>query len=60
MKIPIGYVGSIPAAKSLLEKVYLSQDCVLMVGKMYLQKEHNFIVRSKLVQMNNGIYDHWF
>ena len=35
-------MGSITAVKSLLEKVHLSQDCVLLVGEMYLQKGIQF------------------
>ena len=41
-KIQRGGVESITAAKSLLEKGHLSQDCVLMVDEMYLQKGTQF------------------
>ena len=35
-------MGSITAVKSLLEKVNLSQDCVLLNDEMYLQKGTTF------------------
>ena len=35
-------MGSITAVKSLLEKGHLSQDCVLLVDEMYLQKGTQF------------------
>ena len=41
-KIQRGGVDSITAAKSLLEKGHFSQDCVLMVDGMYLQKGTQF------------------
>ena len=41
-KIQSGGVGSITAVKSLLEKDHLSQDCVLLVDEMYLQKGTQF------------------
>ena len=41
-KIQSGGVGSITAVKSLLEKGHLSQDCVLLVDEMYLQKGTQF------------------
>ena len=41
-KIQSGGVGSIKAVKSLMEKGYLSQDCVLLVDEMYLQKGTQF------------------
>ena len=37
-------MGSITAVKSLLEKGHLSQDCVLLVDEMYLQKGTQFHV----------------
>ena len=37
-KIKTGDVESIPDAKLLLLKGHLTQDCVLMVDEMYLQK----------------------
>ena len=41
-KIQSGGVGLITAVKSLLEKGHLSQDCVLLVDEMYLQKGTQF------------------
>ena len=35
-------MGSITAVKSLLEKGHLSQDCILLVDEMYLQKRTQF------------------
>ena len=50
-KIQSGGVGSITAVKSLLKKGHLSQDCVLLVDEMYLQKGTQFHGGSILVQM---------
>ena len=41
-KIQSGGVESISAAKSLREKGHLSQDCILMVDEMYIQKGTQF------------------
>ena len=41
-KIQRGGIESITAVKSLLDKGYLSQDCILMVNEMYLQKGTQF------------------
>ena len=48
-KIQSGGVGSITAVKSFLEKGHLSQDCVLLVDEIYLQKGTQ--LNSEMVQM---------
>ena len=66
-----GFIDSVKAAKLLLEKEAMSEDCVLLVDEMYLQKSvqfhsRNFIERNEEgnkgipVQGNNFVYDSVF
>ena len=50
-------MGSIKTVNSLLEKGHLSQDCVLLVDEMYLQKGTQFHGREYIgANKNDELY----
>ena len=59
-KIASGFIDSVKAAKLLLENESMSEDCVLLVDEMYLQKSvqfhsGNFIGRNEEGTLYKGI-----
>ena len=59
-KITSGFIDSVKAAKLLLENESMSEDCVLLVDEMYLQKSvqfhsGNFIGRNEEGTLYKGI-----